>query len=186
MAARRPGLWLAIGAAGLGIAYFMTTQNQPKATDKKSFLAGFAPIDELISKREGFPLGVLSAWAAMESNYAMSALAKTANNLFGIKAGPKWKSEGKPYVDMPTHEYQGTAKAISTVASFRRYSSWQESAEDVLKELQTDFKTGGALAALKNQDIGGFLRGIAASGYSTASNYGQRIENFMREIASLI
>ncbi|MDE2040564.1 MAG: glucosaminidase domain-containing protein [Elusimicrobia bacterium] len=150
------------------------------------FVERFAPLDIAKSKAEGIPLvGIFTAWAAMESNFAESGLAKASNNLFGIKAGPTWIKEGKPYVTFRTREYEGTPNEVTITSNFRKYSSWTASLDDLIKELTTDFKTGGALQALQRGDVGGFLSGIEASGYSTAANYGQRIENFMQQIAHI-
>lgn len=185
-----------LGLVGLGLLAVIIMENEKPiesaiaagvsaVKSKLEFVQQFGPIDEMISEAEGFPVGVLTAWAAMESNYAMSALAVKAKNLFGIKAGPTWKGEGRPFVDMPTHEYQGTDQAVAITSSFRVYNSWEESARDALKVLVGDFHGAPYLDALRNGDIAGFLRGIAASGYSTAANYGQRIENFMKEISTI-
>lgn len=174
-----------IALAGTAAAVLYYLYMEPSTSDKVAFVKKFAPIDVAISRREGFPPGVLSGWAAMESAWATSGLAKEANNLFGIKADAAWQADKKPFVVKGTHEYQGTAQAISTEAAFRAYASWQDSVEDLIAMLKRLGRYHGALDSLQRKDVTGFLKGIAASGYSTAKDYDVRISNFLRDISQL-
>lgn len=177
---------LVIGGAAVA-AYLM---NQPSVSDKLSFLQKFGPIDLDISAREGWLPGILTSWAAMESNWAKQ-LPKDANthaesnNLFGIKAGPTWQKQKRPFVVTTTHEYQGTGDAETVQGAFRAYTDWRSSAEDLVTLLKTEKAYAGPLAALNRKDVTGFIAGITASPFSTASNYGQRILDRMKEVAAV-
>lgn len=179
--------------AAAGWAFYMTqNDNPPGKAPAPQGKAGFvAELSGIVNALIG-PLGwsavvvpVIVAWAAMESAWGTSKLAVQANNLFGIKAGPTWKGEGKAYITMPTQEFQGTTGQINTTADFRKYGSWTESVQDLLKLLKITTIYQPAYAALGRGDIQGFFQAIDASGYSTAAKYSARISGALDTVANI-
>jgi flagellar protein FlgJ len=176
----------AAGAAGL--LYWLANQEVPLDM-KLAYVNKFAPIDLEISRREGWLPGILTGWSAMESKWGTSELAQPApiggNNVFGVKAGPTWQKLGRPFIVKVTKEYQGTPREETRTAAFRSYSSWRDSAEDLVRLLKIESVYRGALDSLERKDVAGFLAGIEASGYSTAKDYGSRILNFTKDVARI-
>ncbi len=132
---------------------------------------------------------LIVAWAAMESKWGTSTLAIQGNNLFGIKAGPKWKELGRAYDTYTTHEHQGQpgypAEGETITATFRHYGSWTASVQDLIHLLQIESVYKPAYDALARGDVQGFYQAIDASGYSTASKYSNRIDGALGVVQGL-
>lgn len=170
-----------LGAAG--VLYYMNSQPaEPGPQGKAAFVAELAGIVNALVTPLGWSkavVAVIVAWAAMESNWGTSKLAVSGNNLFGIKAGPVWKAEGKPFDSYVTHEHQGQPgyppEGETITATFRHYASWIESVQDLLKLIKITTIYKPSYDALARGDVQGFFQAIDASGYSTAKNYSNRI-----------
>lgn len=186
----RPVLLTALLAATV-ILYIESQKDggaTPSLSGKAAFVAELSGIVSSLVSAMNWPsvtVPVIVAWAAMESNWGASGLAAQANNLFGIKAGPTWRGEGKSFVNMPTQEYQGTAQQVNVDAFFRSYASWTESVQDLLNLIKITTIYKPAYDALGRGDIQGFLQAIDASGYSTASGYANRIVGALNTIQGL-
>jgi flagellum-specific peptidoglycan hydrolase FlgJ len=185
----RPLLTL-LGAAG--VLYYMENKTPPASQTapegKAAFVAELSGITRSLTSQLNWPVivvPVIVAWAAMESAWGTSKLAIQGNNLFGIKAGPTWQAEGKPFDSYPTQEYQGTAKQVNTTATFRHYGSWTESVQDLLNLIKITTVYKPAYDALARGDIQGFYQAIDASGYSTAAKYSNRIAGALDTITGL-
>ncbi len=102
---------------------------------KDEFIAAATAAAQASSATSGFPSGVTIAQAALESYWGNSALARVANNYFGIKARPDHPSKpnaglpgtpaGGEAIELPTLEYVDGAPVRST-AKFARYASMTE------------------------------------------------------------
>jgi flagellum-specific peptidoglycan hydrolase FlgJ len=66
---------------------------------------------------------VVCAQAALESNWGRSGLTVKANNLFGIKAGSKWRGRT---LDLPTKEWSKQRGWYKTVARWCVWDSWAD------------------------------------------------------------
>jgi flagellum-specific peptidoglycan hydrolase FlgJ len=172
-----------LGAGGAVATKLLTTKTvRSSAADELAFWARLSPVVTRAIGPKAWPDAageVLVAWSAMESDYARSELARTANNLYGIKAGPAWKGAGKPFVTLTTREHQGTPREIVTRADFRSYPTWSDSVLNLLALIAATKEYQGASIALSRGDVDGFFQEIDHSGYSTAADYAQRIKNFM-------
>lgn len=180
---------LGVGAAAL---YLMNKNVEPSLSAKASFAVELYAIVKAVTAPLGWSAGVVTtivAWAAMESGWGTSKLAIDGNNLFGIKAGPTWKAEGKAFDSYVTHEHQGQPgyppEGETITATFRHYGSWTESVQDVLKLIRITNIYKPAYDALNRGDIQGFFQAINASGYSTARNYSGRILGALNTIKGL-
>jgi len=81
------------------------------------------------ARQRGAPIvpEIAAAQAALESRYGRSKLARLANNLFGIKAGPSWAG---PTLDLPTREFDPERGWIEVIARWRKYPDWVACFED--------------------------------------------------------
>lgn len=177
-----------LAALGGGLSAAASSQlisRKPAASSSAAEIRFWAKLSPIVTRAIGPKTWsdaageVLVAWSAMESDYARSELALTANNLYGIKAGPAWKSAGKPFVTMTTREHQGTPLEIVTRADFRSYPTWSDSVLNLLALIAATKEYQGASIALSRGDVAAFFQEIDHSGYSTAAGYAQRIKDFM-------
>mgnify|MGYP000846525763 FL=1 len=80
--------------------------------------------------KEGVFLSITAAQAILESGWGNSSLAQAPNhNLFGIKDSNDW---GGDTVVVPTQEHVN-GRYITINATFRKYSSWNDSVVDHAK-----------------------------------------------------
>lgn len=86
---------------------------------KEEFIAAAAAAARVSSAVSGFPAGVTVAQAVLESAWGNSQLSRQAHNYFGIKA-----HGGLPWVEMPTHEFEG-GRMVRVPARFARYESME-------------------------------------------------------------
>ena len=181
-------LLLGGGLAAVFAAAFLAKKAAPEIGEVAQFIAKFGPIDKQVSAEAGWPPGILTAWAAMESGWGTSELAAKYNNLFGIKASQAWLADHKPVVPLPTREYEGTSHVEHIIAPFKAYPNWTASAQDLVYTITQQPTTAplykGAADALDRGDISGFLAAITASPYSTAANYGDRILSTLKTVAN--
>jgi flagellar rod assembly protein/muramidase FlgJ len=77
-------------------------------------------------RKSGVPASITIAQAALESGWGESALAKTGNNLFGIKADSLWRGQT---LTMNTKEFI-KGQWVVVPALWRKYASWQASIDD--------------------------------------------------------
>lgn len=115
------------------------------------------------------PASFIIAQAALESAWGESRLTVVANNLFGIKADPAWTGERFQIV---TKEYVD-GNPVLVGAWFRKYPDWQASIDDHARFIQDAryaqaFHTGNGIE---------FGYAVAAAGYATDPQYGQKLES---------
>lgn len=119
---------------------------------KRPFVEAMIPIARSIFAYAWIQPKIMIAQAAHESMWGTSALARKANNLFGIKAG-SWIKKGKPVFPIPTREHSPHVPAsidfwevpgdivekrpseqggtdLIVDCFFRLYEDWQESCAD--------------------------------------------------------
>jgi len=87
---------------------------------KRQFIAAMRQAALASSRASGLPPGVSIAQAALESAWGRSALSRTANNYFGIKAHAR-----HAVAEFPTSEYE-SGKMTRVAARFAKYSSVAE------------------------------------------------------------
>ncbi len=76
----------------------------------------------------------VGAQAALESGWGASALTVAANNLFGIKAHARWSGD---VVEFPTWEWAKGRGWFRTVATWRKYPSWNECIVDYARIIRS-------------------------------------------------
>ncbi|MDE2294460.1 MAG: flagellar assembly peptidoglycan hydrolase FlgJ [Gammaproteobacteria bacterium] len=123
------------------------------------------------------PIGLL-AQAVLETGWGRR-MARTADgapsfNLFGIKAGDRWR--GARTVS-PTIEFRDGV-ATARTAAFRAYRSVADSVADFANLLRESPRYRTALGA--GEDVGAYIEGIAAAGYATDPAYASKLAGVVR------
>jgi flagellar rod assembly protein/muramidase FlgJ len=120
----------------------------------------------------GIPASFIVAQAALESAWGRSRLAREANNLFGIKAGPRWAGE---VIDLPTREFQD-GEWVTVTAGWRRYADVAASLADHALFLSRNPRYRQAFLAGSPQM---FALRVAQAGYATDPRYAEKIVSIM-------
>lgn len=112
---------------------------------------------------------IATAQAALESSFGRSVLAKSANNLFGVKAGRMWKGET---VVLPTKEF--VAGGWTTVAArWRKYRDWDEAFLDYGSLIERVYPHAAATSHSPRQYlealVGGYMK------YATDPDYVSKV-----------
>ena len=137
------------------------------AISTSDFINRYAPHAMEQQIKYGIPASVILAQMAIESSWGTSALARNDNNFFGIKKGSSWTGLVSYYDDDQAHE------------AFRSYDNVGQSLSDhsatllqprYLRRCPTD-----------STDHLGWIKGIKAGGYATASNYVDSVESLIRK-----
>ena len=137
------------------------------AISTSDFINRYAPYAMEQQIKYGIPASVILAQMAIESSWGTSDLARSDNNFFGIKKGSSWTGRVSYYDDDQAHE------------AFRSYDNVGQSLSDhsatllqprYLRRCPTD-----------STDHLGWIKGIKAGGYATASNYVDSVESLIRK-----
>ena len=121
----------------------------------------------------GIPAAFMIAQSALETGWGkreiVGADGTPSNNLFGIKAGAKWKG---PVVEATTTEYIG-GRPQKLVQRFRAYASAAESFADYARLIRDNPRYQGVVAA--GTDAQGFASGLQRAGYATDPAYADKL-----------
>ena len=133
------------------------------AITPSEFINRYAPYAMEQQVKYGIPSSVILAQMALESSWGSSALARNDNNFFGIKRGSSWTGRVSYYDDDRPQE------------AFRSYDNVGQSLSDHSATLlQSRYLR--RCPVNDSTDHLGWIRGIKAGGYATASDYVERIE----------
>ena len=140
-------------------------------------------IADVMSAIEGSKLfpEVVIAQGALESGNGQSALAKTYNNYYGIKATKDWKGK---VVTMRTDEFYNGVKS-DVNGTFRAYGSFLDSTKDYVKFLKENkrYVNGGVFDANTPEEQ---IQALKNSGYATAPNYVSNVMSVIKSNASYL
>ena len=140
-------------------------------------------IADVMSAIEGSKLfpEVVIAQGALESANGQSALAKSYNNYYGIKATKDWKGK---VVNMSTSEFYNGVKS-DVNGTFRAYNSFYDSTKDYVKFLKENprYVKGGVFDATTPEEQ---IQALKNSGYATAPNYVSNIMSVIKSNASYL
>ena len=114
------------------------------------------------------PASITLAQGILESGAGNSALAREANNHFGIKCHKEWKGETYIMDDDEKNE------------CFRKYKDPEESFKDHSEFLTTRSRYEG-LFKLDIMDYEGWAKGLKAAGYATNPKYAQLLINRIKD-----
>lgn len=117
---------------------------------------------------------VTIAQACLESGWGTSELAKSACNLFGIKAKLDWKGES---YTVRTAEYDKQGKKYYINAAFRKYRTWQDSLVDHAKFFhegwrEDHYTSHGVIGQI---DYKKACKGLQSAGYATSQEYASQL-----------
>jgi flagellar rod assembly protein/muramidase FlgJ len=120
------------------------------------------------AKATGVPASITLAQAALESGWGESALAKTGNNLFGIKADSLWRGQT---LTMNTKEFI-KGHWVVVPALWRKYPSWQSSIDDHAAFLKQNPRYKACFLCTTSPT---FARALAQAGYATDPDYANKL-----------
>ncbi len=155
----------AAGAAKGGEAKLTTTQ--------ADFVRTHAAAAREAAAASGIPAEFMVAQAAHESGWGRREIrhadGSSANNLFGIKAGPGWTGK---VAEITTTEYvEGTARKVT--AKFRAYDTPAESFKDYARLMTNSPRYSQVLANAGSAQ--GFAQGLQRAGYATDPAYADKL-----------
>lgn len=143
------------------------------APARQAFLDSIAPWAREAADKLGVAPELVSAHAALESGWGQRPLrtpdGASANNLFGVKAGPDWTGAVS---EAATTEYLHGA-ALKTSARFRAYPDQASAFRDYARMLLDNPRFSGALGA--GGDARAFAQGLARGGYATDPAYAEKL-----------
>ena len=146
---------------------------QPASFDSpESFVTSMKPYAEKAASALGVDSSLLLAQAALETGWGSKMVKNSlgnSNNLFNIKADRSWKGDK---VATQTLEFHGKT-AVKESASFRSYSSFEDSFNDYVKFLNENPRYETALQHQGNSE--NFIKGIHQAGYATDPNYADKV-----------
>ncbi|NOJ10605.1 flagellar assembly peptidoglycan hydrolase FlgJ [Vibrio splendidus] len=146
---------------------------QPASFDSpESFVTSMKPYAEKAASALGVDSSLLLAQAALETGWGSKMIKNSlgnSNNLFNIKADRSWKGDK---VATQTLEFHGKT-AVKESASFRSYSSFEDSFNDYVKFLNENPRYETALQHQGNSE--NFIKGIHQAGYATDPNYADKV-----------
>ncbi len=143
----------------------------------EDFIASLYPYAKEVESRTGIDARLMLAQSALETGWGKHPVLKKDGspsfNLFGIKANTSW--EGDAAVITTTEFRSGIA--MKEQASFRAYSSYEDSFNDYAQFLRTNDRYQEALA-LRDQPKA-FAKELQEAGYATDPNYAQKISSIV-------
>lgn len=137
----------------------------PRSSTAEAYIARYKNIAIEEMQQYGIPASIKLAQALLESGNGNSALARNANNHFGIKSTPSW--QGKSILkadDRPDDR-------------FRVYKTAEESYRDHSEFLLR--KRYAALFELDRDDYKAWARGLKKAGYATNPRYAELLINLI-------
>lgn len=146
-----------------------TTAQRNQVYLPAQFISKILPFARASTEKTGIATSFIIAQAALEASWGNSKLARTANNLFGIKSSPTWKGQT---ITMVTTEYiAGVPKP--TMASWRAYPDWGASIDDHSQFFFDNQRYKQSLT-VKNDPVA-FAKAIQSAGYATDPSYANKI-----------
>lgn len=145
----------------------------------QAFVDMLTPYVKKAAEVLGVDYRALIAQSALETGWGKHIIddsyGRSSFNLFNIKADSRW--DGKS-VSVPTIEYVNGIAQKET-ASFRRYSSLEESIKDYQHFIQQQPRYAQALSSSTTE---GYLEELQKAGYATDPLYAEKIKNIMNSM----
>lgn len=118
---------------------------------------------------------ITAAQAILESNWGKSQLAKECRNLFGIKADDSWEGKKKAF---QTKEYDKNGNAITVMAYFRKYNSYEESLNDHGKFFHINKRYVNIIGIVDYKEQ---AKSIQKAGYATDPHYANKLVQLIKQ-----
>jgi flagellum-specific peptidoglycan hydrolase FlgJ len=134
----------------------------------QAFLDLIVPAAQACQRASGIPASFTIAQAVLESSWCRSEIARTACNLFGVKADPAWTGEIEW---MDTKEFEN-GKPVMVPAKWRKYRTWGE----CLSDRAEFFRKNKRYTKCFLESTGaGWARAVARAGYATDPDYAEKL-----------
>jgi flagellar protein FlgJ len=156
-----------------------TVQTLPAQFDSpESFVEHLLPVAEKFAAQLGVDPRVLLAQSALETGWGKKMIrgadGEPSYNLFGIKASAGWQGDR---ASVSTLEYRDGAMHREN-ASFRAYSSYEESFADYVSLMQNQPRYEHALE--QAADSAAYSEQLQKAGYATDPDYAEKIKSVLR------
>lgn len=145
-----------------------STAGDADGSSPEAFVRSIWPHAQKAAAELGVPARALVAQAALETGWGRRLAGGDSHNLFGIKAGGRWKGEA---VESGTHEYVGGVRRNER-AAFRAYGSTAESFADYTRLIGNDRYTA---ARGTGDDVHRFASALQKAGYATDPRYAAKL-----------
>jgi LysM repeat protein len=143
-------------------------------TDKKmtrqEYIKAYKDLAIIEMQRSGIPASITMAQACLESGDGNGALARKANNHFGIKCHDDWNGKTIHHDDDEKHECFRKYKTV--------YDSYHDHSDYLMSQSRYDF-----LFELDPEDYRGWAKGLKKAGYATDPSYAQALIKIIEENA---
>ena len=143
---------------------------------QNEYFRSAVPAAQQTARIYGVPASITLAQGALESGWGASALARKANNYFGIKATAHATAE--EYCELPTSEFVDGRKRTE-VARFARYATPAESFQSHALLLSRGARY--ALAMAVKNDPAKFAAALQKCGYSTNPSYASLLMSLVKQ-----
>ncbi|CEO39993.1 flagellar assembly peptidoglycan hydrolase FlgJ [Photobacterium kishitanii] len=161
-----------------------TKQLQPTSfASAEAFVSHMKPYAQQAARALGTDPALLIAQAALETGWGKKVISNTlgsSNNLFNIKADPRWQGQKVATKTLEFHD----GIAVQEQAAFRSYDSYQHSFDDFVNFLQHNPRYSKALTHSNQPQQ--FIREIHQAGYATDPNYSNKVLAVMKKVRSLL
>lgn len=149
----------------------------------EAFVQTLKPYAQKAAQLLGVKPAALIAQAALETGWGKKMISNASGssfNLFNIKASPEWR--GDKMAKQTLEVYDGVP--VQQKASFRSYSSLQESFDDYVNFITSNPRYGEALA--QNGDAAQYIKGIHKAGYATDPQYSDKVLRVMNQVNKMM
>jgi len=159
-------------------------RKEPASFDSpEHFVRSMGPYAERAAKALGVDPSLLIAQAALETGWGQKMVKNSlgsSNNLFNIKADRSWKGDK---VATQTLEFHDNVP-VKERASFRSYSSYEDSFNDFVRFLNQNPRYQNALQHENNSEA--FIHGIHKAGYATDPNYADKVLKVKQRVDQML
>ena len=156
---------------------FILNRQTTNFNTSEQFINTMLPYAESAAQKIGVDPKVLIAQSALETGWGKSVgqldNGKTSYNLFNIKVGSG--HNGNQYTKQTVEYSDGIAKIEK--ASFRAYSSYQESFDDYVSLIKNSPRYQDALNVAS--DSKQYIEGIQQAGYATDPRYAEKVHRVL-------
>ncbi|UXI00596.1 flagellar assembly peptidoglycan hydrolase FlgJ [Photobacterium sp. TY1-4] len=156
---------------------------EPEFRSPEDFVSRMRPYAEKAAHALGTDPSVLIAQAALETGWGKKVIRNAAgnsNNLFNIKADPRWSGNK---VATSTLEFHNGIPVQET-AAFRSYDNYQQSFNDYVRFLNENPRYSQALE--QPADPVRFIRNLHQAGYATDPKYSDKVISVMDTVKRLM
>ncbi len=182
-AAASPGATASAPAASAATDATPAAASAPRARGASDFLRRMLPHAQAAEQATGVPASFILGQAALESGWGRGEIrhadGRPSFNLFGIKAGGRWRGE---VAVTGTTEFEG-GQAQRQQAQFRSYGSYAQAFTDYARLLAGSPRYAQALREGGSPE--GFASALQRAGYATDPRYADKLARTIHQTLAL-